>query len=142
MKSNRRKFIRNLGAGATGLTFGPQAIALASGTSSPAKDEDRQILFIGDNIAVAETTNGKVRGFIHKDIFNFLGIPYGANTSGNNRFMLPQKPDHLNDIFPAAYWPNAVPQLLDNFYTNRYLAFTDYYLYVKQNRNKLDINTL
>ena len=140
MKSNRRKFIRNLGAGAAGLTFGPSAIALASGASSPAKDEDGQILFIGDKIAVAETTNGKVRGFIHKDIFSFLGIPYGANTTGKNRFMLPQKPDPWNDIFPAVYWPNAAPQLLDNFYANRYLAFTDYWHYDDVSENCLGIN--
>jgi para-nitrobenzyl esterase len=140
MKSNRRKFIRNLGAGAAGLTFGPSAISFASGVKSPAKDEDGQILFIGDNIAVAETTNGKVRGFIHKDIFNFLGIPYGANTSGKNRFMPPQKPEPWNDIFPAVYWPNSAPQLLDNFYANRYLAFTDYWHYDDVSENCLGIN--
>jgi len=140
MKSNRRKFIRNLGSGAAGLTFGPSAIAFASLGSSQAKDEDGQILFIGDNIAVAETTNGKVRGFIHKDVYNFLGIPYGANTSGKNRFMPPQKPDPWNDIFPAVYWPNAAPQLLENFYSNRYLAFTDYWHYDDVSENCLGIN--
>jgi para-nitrobenzyl esterase len=140
MKSNRRKFIRNLGAGAAGLSLGPSAIASASGASAPAKDDDAQILFIGDNIAIAETTNGKVRGFIHKDIFNFLGIPYGANTSGKNRFMPPQKPEPWNDIFPAVYWPNSAPQLLDNFYANRYLAFTDYWHYDDVSENCLGIN--
>jgi para-nitrobenzyl esterase len=140
MKSDRRKFLRNLGAGAAGLTLGPSAISLAAGTSSPAKDEDGQILFIGDNIAIAETTNGKVRGFIHKNIFNFLGIPYGANTTGKNRFMPPQKPDPWSDIFPAVYWPNAAPQLLDNFYANRYLAFTDYWHYDDLSENCLGIN--
>jgi len=140
MKSNRRKFIRNLGAGTAGLTFGPSAIALASQTSSPAKDEDEQILFIGDNIAVAETTNGKVRGFIHKDIYNFLGIPYGANTAGKNRFMPPQKPDPWKEVYPAVYWPNSAPQLLDNFYANRYLAFTDYWHYDDVSENCLGIN--
>jgi len=140
MKSNRRKFFRNLGAGAAGLALGPSAVSLASETSSPAKDEDGQILFIGDNIAVAETTNGKVRGFIHKDIFNFLGIPYGADTSGKNRFMVPRKPDPWNDVFPAVYWPNSAPQLLDNFYANRYLAFTDYWHYDDVSENCLGIN--
>ena len=140
MKTNRRKFFRNLGAGAAGLTLGTSAISFTSGTSSPGKDEDGQILFIGDNIAVAETSNGKVRGFIHKDIYNFLGIPYGANTSGKNRFMVPQKPDPWNDVFPAVYWPNSAPQLLDNFYANRYLAFTDYWHYDDVSENCLGIN--
>lgn len=140
MKSNRRKFIRNLGAGAAGLTLGPSAITLSSGVSSKENDTDGQILFIGDNIAVAETAYGKVRGFIHKDIFNFLGIPYGADTSGKNRFMPPVKPDPWKDVYPAVYWPNAAPQLLENFYANRYLAFTDYWHYDDVSENCLGIN--
>jgi para-nitrobenzyl esterase len=142
MQSDRRKFIKNLGAGAAGLTLGTSAISLNSGTTSSVKknDEDGQILFIGDNIAVAETTNGKVRGFIHKDIYNFLGIPYGANTTGKNRFMPPQKPDSWKEVYPAVYWPNSAPQLLENFYANRYLAFTDYWHYDDVSENCLGIN--
>jgi para-nitrobenzyl esterase len=140
MKSDRRKFFRNLGAGAAGLTLASSGISMTSGTSAARKDEDGQVLFIGDNIAVAETAYGKVRGFIHKDIFNFLGIPYGANTSGKNRFMVPQKPDPWNDVFPAVYWPNSAPQVLDNFYANRYLAFTDYWHYDDVSENCLGIN--
>lgn len=142
MKSNRRKFIQKLSAGAAGLTIGSSAISISS-CSSPTvnkKDEDGQILFIGDNIAIAETANGKVRGFIHRDIYNFLGIPYGANTTGKNRFMPPQKPDPWKEVYPAVYWPNAAPQLLDNFYANRYLAFTDYWHYDDVSENCLGIN--
>jgi para-nitrobenzyl esterase len=142
MKSNRRKFIQNLGAGAAGITLGTSAISIASCSSPSVKkeDEDGQILFIGDNIAVADTTNGKVRGFIHRNIYNFLGIPYGANTTGKNRFMPPQKPDPWKEVYPAVYWPNSAPQLLDNFYANRYLAFTDYWHYDDVSENCLGIN--
>jgi para-nitrobenzyl esterase len=140
--TNRRKFIQNLGAGAAGFTFGTSAISLAAcaSPSSKKEDEDGQIMFIGDNIAVADTTNGKVRGFIHRNIFNFLGIPYGANTTGKNRFMPPQKPDPWKEVYPAVYWPNSAPQLLDNFYANRYLAFTDYWHYDDVSENCLGIN--
>ena len=140
MKSNRRKFLRNFGTGAAGLTLGSSAISLAATTSVTGKDEDGQILFIGDNIAVAETSYGKVRGFIHRDIYNFLGIPYGAGTAGKNRFMPPQKPDPWKDIYPAVYWPNSAPQILENFYANRYLAFTDYWHYDDVSENCLGIN--
>ncbi len=142
MKTDRRKFIQTMGAGAAGLTLGTTAVTMSScaSVSADKKEEDGQVIFIGDNIAIAETVYGKVRGFIHKDIYNFLGIPYGADTTGKNRFMPPQKPEPWTDIYPAVYWPNAAPQLLDNFYANRYLAFTDYWHYDDVSENCLGIN--
>lgn len=142
MKTDRRKFIQTLGTGAAGLSLGTNPLSAASCTGKLNKtdEEDGQIIFIGDNIAIAETTYGKVRGFIHRDIYNFLGIPYGADTKGKNRFMLPQKPEPWTDIYPAVYWPNAAPQILDNFYASRYLAFTDYWHYDDVSENCLGIN--
>lgn len=150
MKSNRRHFLRNLGTSAMGLGLA-SPVAFASSSPSPSdttnsnrldkNKEDGQVLFIGDNIAVAETTNGKVRGFIMRDIYTFLGIPYGAPTSGKNRFMPPQKPEPWKDIFPAVYWGNSAPQNLDNFFsTNRYLAFTDDWHYDDVSEDCLRIN--
>jgi len=143
MKTDRRKFIQTMGAGTAGMTLGTAAISVSSCASGTDKEneEDGQVIFIGDNIALAETTYGKVRGFIHKDIYNFLGIPYGANTTGKNRFMLPMKPEPWTDIYPAVYWPNAAPQLTENFFSrDRYLAFTDYWHYDDISENCLGIN--
>ena len=83
MKTNRRHFIQTMGAGAAGLTLGTTAVTMSScaSVSTDKKEDDGQVIFIGDNIAIAETVYGKVRGFIHKDIYNFLGIPYGADTN-------------------------------------------------------------
>jgi para-nitrobenzyl esterase len=39
-----------------------------------------------------DTTNGVVRGMANTGIKVFRGIPYGADTSGANRFMPPRKP--------------------------------------------------
>ena len=91
MKSNRRKFIQDLGVGAAGITLAGSTIAVSScaSTSSKKEEEDGQLLFIGDNIAVAETQYGKVKGYVLRGINTFLGIPYGADTSGANRFMPP-----------------------------------------------------
>jgi para-nitrobenzyl esterase len=41
--------------------------------------------------AVANTQYGKVRGFVDGGVFTFKGVPYGANTGGDNRW-LPAQP--------------------------------------------------
>ena len=55
MKTNRRKFIQN--AGLSAATLGITTPALAS-VSPDSNDKDGQILFVGDNIAVANTSYG------------------------------------------------------------------------------------
>jgi para-nitrobenzyl esterase len=113
MKSNRRNFIRTMGAGATGLAFGTAAVTATACTSTSTKkeEEDGQVLLIGDNIAVADTQYGKVRGYQLRGIFYYLGIPYGSDTSGPNRFMPPQKPKPWTEIFPAVWWGNSALEL-------------------------------
>lgn len=142
MKTKRRNFFKTLGVG-TGLSLTAPLSFLSSESSAQNRldeNEENQVLFIGDNIAVAETLYGKVRGFIKKDIYTFLGIPYGANTAGKNRFMPPQRPAPWKDIFPAVYWGNSAPQNLENFYANRYLAFTDDWHYDDVSEDCLRIN--
>ena len=65
MKTNRRKFVKALGAG-TGLSLAAPLTFLSSKSSAQPKGDEKeegQVLFIGDNVAVAETAYGKVRGF-------------------------------------------------------------------------------
>ena len=143
MKTNRRNFLQTIGVGATGLTLGSSTLSFASCTSSTDNKErdDAQILFIGDNIALADTQYGKVKGYVLRGINYFLGIPYGADTSGANRFMPPQKPKPWTDVFPAVWWGNSAPQMLDGMYSrNRYSTFADHWNYDDVSEDCLRIN--
>src|SRR5689334_11567239 len=42
----------------------------------------------GENTAVAQTTYGKVRGYVHNSIYTYKGIPYATA----KRFQAPEKP--------------------------------------------------
>ena len=141
MKSDRRDFIKTMGAGATGLALGGSTIAAAS-CSSKANEagNGEQVLFIGDNIALAETRYGKVKGYQLRGINYFLGIPYGADTSGPNRFMPPQKPEPWTDIFPAVWWGNSAPQIMEGRYANVYASFADHWNYDDVSEDCLRLN--
>jgi len=83
MKTIQRHFFQNfvIGIAVPGLT----SAFLFSGCNTTNKsntDNDGQVFFIGDDIAIAETVYGKVRGFILRGIYQFRGIPYGADTDG------------------------------------------------------------
>jgi para-nitrobenzyl esterase len=142
MKSDRRNFIKTVGAGATGLTIGAASFATASCASPGTKkdEDDGQVLFIGENIAVADTQYGKVKGYLLRGINYFLGIPYGADTSGPNRFLLPQKPKPWTDTFPAVWWGNSAPQIMEKRYANVYSSFIDHWNYDDVSEDCLRLN--
>src|ERR1041385_5809857 len=121
--TNRRKFLQSAGLSAAALGLGTTTV---SAKETP--NNDGQVLLIGDNIAVANTSNGKVRGFILRGVNTFLGIPYGADTS-TYRFMPPQKPKPWTDVLPAVWWGNSAPQNMERRYSNAYASFVDHWNY-------------
>src|SRR3990170_1287087 len=137
MNTNRRKFIQNAGLSAAAL--GMATPGLASVTRAPA-NKDGQILFIGDNIAIANTTYGKVKGFILRGITTFLGIRYGADTAGANRFMPPQKPEPWKEVLPTVWWGNTAPQNMEKRYSNVYASFEDHWNYDDVSEDCLKLN--
>src|SRR5579875_1479493 len=137
MKSNRRRFVQTLGAGSAG-------VALVSATPEHPEPErpDKQILYVGDKIAVTQTEYGKVRGYMLRGIYYFLGMPYGADTSGSNRFMPPQKPKSWADVYPALWWGDSAPQDMENRFANKYASFRDHWNYGDVSEDCLRINVL
>jgi len=141
MKSSRRIFFQTLGAGTAGFGMAsalPLAGCVAS-TASP-DEKDEQVLFIGDDVAIAQTVYGKVQGIIIRGIYEFRGIPYGADTGGMNRFMPPRKPEPWEEVYPAVWWGNSAPQIMDNRYANPYSSFADHWNYDDVSEDCLKLN--
>jgi para-nitrobenzyl esterase len=142
MKTNRRNFFQTLGAGTAGIGLA-SAFPAASCSSAAADNEvitGSQVLFVGDDIAIAETKYGRVQGFILNDIFQFRGIPYGAPTGGSNRFMPPRPPEPWQEVLPAVWWGNTAPQLMDNRYGNVWASFADHWNYDDVSEDCLRLN--
>ncbi|HUA59577.1 MAG TPA: carboxylesterase family protein, partial [Verrucomicrobiae bacterium] len=141
MKSNRRRFLKSIGTSSAGIAIGAAAMT-ATPEAAVGKGQEGQLLLVGDDIAVANTQYGKVRGYVLRGIHYFLGMPYGADTSGANRFMPPQKPKPWTDVFPALWWGNSAPQNMENRYANKFASFRDHWNYADVNEDCLRINVV
>ena len=140
METNRRSFLQTLGAGTTGFGLAPLSIRPFDRHEGNAHNEDDQQLFIGDDIAIADTQYGRVQGFLLRGLYNFRGIPYGADTGGSNRFMPPQKPEPWTDVRPAVWWGDSAPQIMDGRYDNAFQAYADHWNYDALSEDCLRLN--
>jgi para-nitrobenzyl esterase len=61
----------------------------------------------GENIAVTNTENGKVRGYIHNGVFTYKGIPYAQA----NRFESPQKAKSWEGVRSSMSYGPVAPLL-------------------------------
>src|ERR1700680_304548 len=64
----------------------------------------------GSNSAIAETAFGKVRGVEVQGIKIFKGVPYGATTAGQNRFLPPANPAPWTGTRDALHYGPSAPQ--------------------------------
>jgi len=60
--------------------------------------------------SIANTKYGKVRGVSDGSVHIFKGVPYGAPTSGANRFLPPKPPAPWNDVRDALVLGHRAPQ--------------------------------
>ncbi|GIU79023.1 MAG: carboxylic ester hydrolase [Bryobacteraceae bacterium] len=64
--------------------------------------------------AVAKTQYGKVRGYVEDGVLTFKGVPYGADTGGENRWLPAKPPVPWDGEYPALiYGPNCPQRLHD-----------------------------
>ena len=61
--------------------------------------------------ATVETSAGKVRGVVTDRVNAFKGIPYGASTAGDRRFLPPAKPAAWTGIKDTIEWGPEAPQV-------------------------------
>ena len=66
--------------------------------------------FASRTMPEVETTSGRVRGAIIEGVVAFKTIPYGAPTSGANRFMPPRKPAPWAGVRDALEYTGHAPQ--------------------------------
>jgi para-nitrobenzyl esterase len=69
----------------------------------------RSKVLASDQGTVVETSAGKIRGFKRNGIYIFKGVPYGASTSGANRFMPPASPEPWSGIRNALQYGRVCP---------------------------------
>jgi para-nitrobenzyl esterase len=63
---------------------------------------------------VAKTQYGTVRGYVEDGVLTFKGVPYGANTGGENRWLPAKPPTPWDGESPAlTYGPNCPQRLHD-----------------------------
>jgi para-nitrobenzyl esterase len=140
--TTRRDFFKTMGTGAAGIGLAsvlPITSCITVSQGKQSGDDDQQ-LFVGDDIAIANTQYGKVQGFILHGIHQFRGIPYGADTSGKNRFMPPQPPAPWGEVRPAVWWGNSAPQNMENRYANQWASFVDAWNYDDVSEDCLKLN--
>ena len=119
-------------------------VAAVSCNSTNDKEENfysrtDQQLFIGDDIAIANTQYGKVRGYIMRDTYTFLGIPYGASTAGENRFMPAKPPQPWEGVKDAVFYGACAPQSVMR-YPNNIATFLDCWNYFDMSEDCLNLN--
>jgi para-nitrobenzyl esterase len=92
---NRRRFLAH-GTAAAGVLTG----ALKSSLGAEPKSG-----------AIIDTSAGKIRGLVIDKVNAFKGIPYGASTAGDRRFLPPVKSEGWTGIRDTITWGPEAPQV-------------------------------
>jgi para-nitrobenzyl esterase len=91
-----------------GTSQQPEVVGVDDAFIANRPDGRRQLFF------TTETSYGRVLGLANNAVIQFKGIPYGASTSGKNRFLPPQKPASWRGVRETFQYGQVAPQLLSS----------------------------
>jgi para-nitrobenzyl esterase len=108
---DRRSFLKSaaVAVGVEAFAGLQPANAAAPSTTKPGAIAGGSSLIVTDNDNVVETMYGKVRGSEQGGIHTFHGIPYGANTGGENRFMPAKAPTPWPGVRSSLWYGRTCP---------------------------------
>jgi len=111
-KLNRRQAM--LLSAATGAAVLAGAACGSGGRSTKPSPQAQSASCSTPRTAVANTQYGKVRGYVEEGVLTFKGVPYGANTGGENSWLPAKAPTPWDGEYPAlTYGPNGPQNLHD-----------------------------
>ena len=119
LATGRRQFLKGIATVGAGIVTSSLLPKAARANNEPPETEAKppatarrgSDVIASDSKTVVEIDTGKIRGFWHKGVYAFKGVPYGASTSGENRFMAPAKPTPWPGIRNALMFGRACFQV-------------------------------
>jgi para-nitrobenzyl esterase len=73
--------------------------------------------------AVAKTQYGKVRGYVEDGVLTFKGVPYGAPTGGEHRWLPAKAPSPWSGEYPTLIYGANCPQRLHDWVSEQSFLF-------------------
>src|SRR5580692_8543722 len=92
---------RDVGKGIAGLGLGALASRIPCASAQAAAPASPRVL----------TSGGTVEGLAQGNVLRFLGIPYGASTAGDSRFIPPRPPRPWSGVREAKAFGDTCPQV-------------------------------
>ena len=121
---SRREVMKGLAL--TAIAGGTTGNAMAQSAKAPPTNAYPAIITTaGDSVRAStsspmvETEYGRIRGFVRNGIYTFKDVPYGAESSGANRFMPPKKPASWTGVRPCLHHGFVCPQRMRDAWGNQ-----------------------